>query len=48
MAMVTSTLATVVSVSASMKAVNITLQQTPDTQKARDPARMPQWRCSAP
>jgi hypothetical protein len=32
-AMVTSTLATVVSVSATMKAVNITLQHTPESQK---------------
>ena len=32
-AMVISTLATAVSVSATMNAVNITLQQTPDSQK---------------
>ena len=40
MARVTSTLATVVSVSATMKAVNITLQQKPLIQKARPPRRM--------
>ena len=39
-ASVISTLATVVSVSATMNAVNITLQQTPDTQSALPPLRM--------
>jgi len=38
--MITSTLATVVSVSASMKAVNITLQHRPDSHKERPPRRM--------
>ena len=37
---VTSTLATLVSVSATMKAVNITLQQTPDIQSAGPPLRI--------
>ena len=39
-AIVTSTLATLVSVSATMKAVNITLQQTPEIQSARPPWRI--------
>jgi hypothetical protein len=38
-AIVTSTLATLVSVSATMKAVNITLQQTPEIHSARPPWR---------
>ena len=41
-AMMTRTLATLVKVSASMKAVNITLQHTPDTQNARDSGNRPQ------
>jgi hypothetical protein len=40
-----STLATLVKVKASMKAVNITLQQAPDSQNARDSGSTPQWRC---
>ena len=47
-AMMTSTLATLVKVSASMKAVNITLQQTPETQNAREAGRTPQWRSRRP
>ncbi len=47
-AMMISTLATVVKVSASMKAVNITLQHTPLSQKAAEPASTPQWRRSGP
>src|SRR5687767_1894254 len=39
-AMVTSTLATLVSVSATMKAVNITHQQSPEIQSARPPVRI--------
>ncbi|EWS65665.1 hypothetical protein Y695_01069 [Hydrogenophaga sp. T4] len=46
--MMISTLATLVKVSASMKAVNITLQQTPETQKAREAGSTPQWRSRLP
>lgn len=46
--MMMSTLATVVKVSASMKAVNITLQQTPEIQNALERASTPQWRSSIP
>jgi hypothetical protein len=44
--MITSTLATLVKVSASMKAVNITLQHTPEIQKDLDSGIRPQWRLS--
>ena len=39
-AIVTSTFATLVSVSATMKAVNITLQHTPETHSADRPCRI--------
>jgi hypothetical protein len=44
-AMMTNTLATLVKPKANIKAVNITAQHTPDTQKARDSGKKPQCRC---
>jgi hypothetical protein len=48
MAIVTSTLATEVSVSAIMKAVNITLQQRPESHSARPPPRSVAARTAIP